>query len=456
MTRHPSAPVGFVQFKNIKSAVNAYQRLKRTTLVVEGRQLDIRYASPRKEHPDSQPLFNCDPGDEESPSSRPPAPTFGPTNTLLIRPKNIKIPLHRGYLRSLLGKLPGLRTLRFRSKILSLCFAEFESAQDATLAMKAIQASHKLDNAVISYAPPKIEREATDRLLFRVPTSTSTFDEEAWKKAVYDLPGLLDLKSHAPHNQSPDDLWVARFDSVEAARNALDQIETNSKLWRFTEASFFFKERQDRAQVQPEPSKALYIANIAQKTSKRDLMEYFSRFEGFRNLILAKSPWTREDPNLPTQSITQPHFGWAIVNFETVVAAQHALDASDGQRCSGSMLRVTFKDDSITSASKNKKGPPAVTNVLFCRELFGVTPEELHEAFEKYEGFQSAQLFPDGEDGFMPYAKVIFDSSGSAVKALEELKSHPMKVGQNDLPIVVEPLRLRKGKKHWKWTRPMR
>ncbi|KIO19336.1 hypothetical protein M407DRAFT_11434 [Tulasnella calospora MUT 4182] len=188
----------------------------------------------------------------------------------------------------------------------------------------------------------------------------------------------------------------------------------------------------------------------------RNLKEYFSQFEGFRNLVLARLSWTRDDADLPEHRLRHPHAGWSIANFDTVANAQKALDATNGQRCSGSSLKVSFKTESSTSASKDEKSPPVVTNVLFCRELFGVTPEELQEAFEKYEGFQRAQLYPDGKDGFMPYAKVTFDSSGSAVKVLEALNSQPIKIGQNDLPIVVEPLRLRKGKKHWKWTRPMR
>ncbi|KAG9045002.1 hypothetical protein FS837_007192 [Tulasnella sp. UAMH 9824] len=456
MTRHPTAPVGFVQFKSIKSAVNAYQRLKHTTLVVEGRQLDIRYANPREVHPDSQPQFNCDLGDEQSSSSPTPSSPFGPSNTLFIRPKNVQAKPRHADLKKVLRKLPGFRTVRFRSKFLPLCFVEFDSVNYATQAMKTIQATHKLDNWVASYASPKIEREPTDQLLLRVPNSSSTFDEGAFKKALSRLPGLLSIRSHVTRNETLDSHWIATFDSAEAATNARDQIVANPKTWRSTEASFFAEQKNYRTKAQPDPSAALYISNIAQETSARNLKEYFSQFQGFRNLVLPRSSRTREDAELPGQHLEPPHSGWAIVNFENVADAQRALDTTNGQRLSGSSLKVSFKTESSASESKDKNTPPVVTNVLFCRELFGVTPEELHEAFEKYEGFKRAQLYPDGKDSFMPYARVIFDSSGSAVNALESLKSQPIKIGQSDLPIVVEPLRLRKGQKHWKWTRPMR
>lgn len=65
-------------------------------------------------------------------------------------------------------------------------------------------------------------------------------------------------------------------------------------------------------------------------------------------------------------------------------------------------------------------------------------------------------LDPDGKGDFMPYGKITFDSSTSASKVLEALTARPIKIGRSDLPIVVEPLRLQQGKRHWKWTRLMR
>lgn len=64
--------------------------------------------------------------------------------------------------------------------------------------------------------------------------------------------------------------------------------------------------------------------------------------------------------------------------------------------CAGSSLKASFKikkTDPTTGTSNAQSAPPVVvTNVLFCRQLFGVTPDELHEVFAKYDGFQRAQL----------------------------------------------------------------
>lgn len=97
------------------------------------------------------------------------------------------------------------------------------------------------------------------------------------------------LAQVTPHQESLDDLWVAKFDSIEAAQSALDQVEANPNLGRFMEASFFFDNKnKDQDQVQPTPSKALYISNIAQETSWRDLVQTLSQFEGFRVVMLGE------------------------------------------------------------------------------------------------------------------------------------------------------------------------
>ncbi|KAG8950572.1 hypothetical protein FRC04_007391 [Tulasnella sp. 424] len=449
MTRHPTAPVGFIQFKTQESAIIAHQRLKHTKVVVEGRQLDVRYAKPRQVHPNSQPLMvDCDPGDESGP--RPSAPAVGPTNALLVRPKTMQSTLvPRTYLKTLLEKLPGFRALRFH----------FDSAMHATRAMKDLQATGKLKQYIILYASAKTERAATNHLLLRVSVSDPGFDK-AWKKALSLVPGYLKLRRLTPHQESLDDLWVAKFDSIEAAQSALDQVEANPNLGRFMEASFFVDNKdQDQDQVQPTPSKALYISNIAQEASRRDLAQALSLFEGFQGFILAKPSGTQEDPNLPAHRQGRLHAGWAIADFQTVDDAREALARLNGMNLSGKPLKASFKntDPSASKSKAQSAQPPAVvTNVLFCRELFGVTPDELHMAFAKYDGFQRALLYPDGKGGYMPYGKITFDSSTSASKALEALTSQPIKIGRSDLPIVVEPLRLQRGTRHWKWTRLMR
>lgn len=65
-------------------------------------------------------------------------------------------------------------------------------------------------------------------------------------------------------------------------------------------------------------------------------------------------------------------------------------------------------------------------------------------------------LVPDGDGGYMPYGKVLFDTPETAERALEDLRVKGPRIGHGALPIQIDFLRLRAGKRHWKWIREIR
>lgn len=112
VARHPTNPVGFVQFHNMEAAIIAQQRLKATPLSLEGRQLKISYAKPRQSHPlDVLPTPDG--------SSTPHAATqnqseFAPSATVCIRYEDGRWDKPFHLIKHILSSMDGFQEIRSR------------------------------------------------------------------------------------------------------------------------------------------------------------------------------------------------------------------------------------------------------------------------------------------------------------------------------------------------------
>lgn len=79
-----------------------------------------------------------------------------------------------------------------------------------------------------------------------------------------------------------------------------------------------------------------------------------------------------------------------MIRFTDSASALEAMEALQGTYYGGTQLQVSLYREK--KAATDAEEAATITNVLFCRQVYGVTPTEFNKAFEGFEGFYFADL----------------------------------------------------------------
>ncbi|KAG8909008.1 methylglyoxal reductase (NADPH-dependent) gre2 [Tulasnella sp. 403] len=451
MTRHPTNPSAIIEFDRRAAAKDAVKDLRQRPILVEGRVLRASIFLPRSATPHRTDRVSTRSQTGRVPVASSTSDTSRPASpSIYIRYKGFKRRSSPDFLRSVLAKMQGFQHFRFRRSRILAGFADFDSIDNAKAALNFLRGIRSIDqNFVIAFAPSKISRSPSRTLHLRTSWTISPGLVKRRFQRFEGFRGVTEV-----FTSSTERRYTIAFETEADATHALHHVRPPVPLRPLFELSYFWAEQRAG------PSHVLFLRSLSERTTHTALVKLFCTYPGYRRTVLAKAPGFR---------VHGRHAAWGLVEFETPEDAEIALLATHGKLWKRSTLSVYFW---------RKRVHPTMlqpTNVLFCTQLFGITPDAFRSVFSSYKGFQHSQICvllyihhyipqelifaankdPDRRGGAMPYGKITFNTVADAVLAYQDLQKRRVTLGHGELPIVVRYLRLRKTRRRG-WKPPAR
>lgn len=148
------------------------------------------------------------------------------------------------------------------------------------------------------------------------------------------------------------------------------------------------------------PNTNIYIKNIPELVTPRDVLEHFSQFG---EIVSAKIPESEEGN----------HFGFGYINYSDVDSAKKAIESENGKKVWNSVLEVQpFLDMKSRANTQNSNN----SGTLFLRDFpENFSEQNIVEICKNFGEIQSCKIINDiSKPAFQIYAVLVFPNAESA------------------------------------------